>query len=283
MKAIISLVALGIQVAAAQSPDSASAPTVVAPTTISVDTAGVSAQPAPAVASPAVVSTTETAPLPVQPLPAAAIEAKASPASPAPSKSQVVEDYGRWQLGFGAGMASGYGFSLRKWVGGRDAVQLNLAPYVSRTNYPEEEGSTIDGAPQDSGFVLEASVSVGLTWLHEVFQYRLDPIRELKLLSYLSGSTYLSIEQQQMDRWRVLEPGKAAQNQIRYQGYDYGLYYDDYRREERTFRLGTGMAGEFSFWRFSAMMGLGLGGWYESVREDFGVSGDIQIGTHFRF
>lgn len=282
MKAIISLVALAIQVAAAQSPDSAAAQTAVALPTIPVDTAGVASPASPQPLLPVVALPSEPAALPVPP-PAVPLAAKTSSAAGTPAKSQVVEDYGRWQLGFGAGMASGYGFSIRRWVGEFDAVQLNLAPYVSRTNHPEEEESTIDGAPQDTGFVLEASVSVGLTWLHEVFQYRLDPIRELKLLSYVAGSAYLSIEQQQMDSWRVLEPGKAAQTQIRYQGYDYGLYYDDYRREERTFRLGTGMAGEFSVWRFSAMMGLGLGGWYESVREDFGVSGDIQIGTHFRF
>lgn len=269
MKAIIPLVALAIQVATAQSPDSAAVATTVALPTISVDTVALpAATPAPAVAAPA-----EPATAPVPPPPVVPAAAEPSPVQEAPSKAQVEEDYGRWQLGFGAGMASGSGISLRRWFGDLDAVQLNVAPYVSRTNYPEDGTTVPEGYPQDEGFVLEANVSVGLTWLHEIYGYRIDRTRELKLLSYVAGSAYLSIEQQQMDRWKTA-PGETKPT-IR--------YYDDYRREEREFSLGSGVATEFSIWRFSAMLGFGLGGWYETVDENFGLTGDVQIGTHFRF
>jgi hypothetical protein len=266
MKAIIPFVALAIQVATAQSPDSVAVPAVAAIQTVSVDTVPAPAAiPAPVVAAPVVASPMAAAPVVVPAPPAAA--------STAP-RAGIVETYGDWQLGFAAGPATGYGFSMRKWFGEKDAIQLNLAPYVSRTNYPEEDQNVPEGHPQDEGFVLDANVSVGLTWLHEVYQYRLDPIRELKLLSYLAGSGYFSIEQQQMDRWRFAPGDDKIPTE---------KYYDDYRREEKEFTVGGGAAAEFSVWRFSAILGFGLGGWYEAVSENFGMTGDAQIGTHFRF
>lgn len=279
MKAIIPLVALAMQVATAQTPDSAVAPTTAVLQTVSVDSI-----PSPAlVATPAPIA--PVAPAEIPPAPVALVVAESLPATPPKAKATpavvdhslrpgVVETYGPWQLGFAAGPSTGYGFSLRRWFGEKDAVQLNLAPYVSRKNYPEEDESVPEGYPQDEGFVLEANVSVGLAWFHEVYLYRLDHIRELKLLSYVAGSGYFSIEQQQMDRWKF-GPGDDTKPTVK--------YYDDYRREEQNLSLGTGAAAEFSVWRFSAILGLGLGGWYEAVSENFGMSGDVHIGTHFRF
>lgn len=283
MKATIPLVAMAMQLAIAQTPDSAAvAPTTVVLQTVSVDSLAVPAPvadsvpvapatppPVDAVVAPVVVAPMAATPAAVQVAPAPAPVA----ASPAP-RVGIVETYGDWQLGFAAGGSTGYGLSVRKWFGEKNAVQLNLAPYVSRTNYPEEGQSLPEGYPQDEGFVLDANVSVGLTWLHEIYQYRMDDIRELKLLSYVAGSGYFSIEQQQMDRWRFA-PGDDK--------IPTDKYYDDYRREEKELTLGGGAAVEFSIWRFSAILGLGLGGWYEAVSENFGVSGDAHIGTHFRF
>lgn len=276
MKAIIPLVALAMQLATAQTPDSVSAAPIPVAPSISVDTSAAApvapalpeivSAPAPVVTPlPSVVSAT---PLLVQAAPAP--EPKPVAAS---NRAGIVEREGKWQLGFGAGMASGYGLSVRRWFGEHDAVQLNLAPYVSRTNYPEEDEIAPEGMPHDSGFILDASVSVGLTWFHEIYQHQVDPIRQFTLLSYVAGSAFIGVEQQQMDRWKpsLSEPSKPIR------------YYDDYKNDERTFRLGSGVAGEFSVWRLSATLGLGLGGWYETESENFGISGDVQVGTHFRF
>ena len=289
MKAIIPLVALAIQVATAQSPDSAVVPAASEPRTVSVQidslpsAAALPVVPAPAASSPVAAAPVAAAPVGLAPVAVAPTRAEPGPAEPAAPRAGIVGTYGDWQLGFGAGLASGSGFSVRKWFGEKDAVQLNLAPYVSRSNYPEDGQAATGGPLQDSGFVLEADITVGLTWLHELYNYRMDRDRELKLLSYLAGSAYLSVEQQQMNRWRPLESGKRAEDTTRVQGTDYGLYFDDYRRDERNFRLGGGAVTEFSIWRFSAMLGLGLGGWYETISENFGISGDIQAGAHFRF
>lgn len=302
MKATIPLVVMAIQVAIAQGPDSATVPVPPAAATIPVETVAappaaapaIESAPAPVDPSPVPVATpvapvAATAPVvaPVAPVAAplvvpAAVESSVD-APPSSASGEAIGSRGTWQVGFGAGMASGYGLSVRKWFGAKDGLQLNIAPYVSRTNHPEEEVTAPEGYPLDSGFVLEASVSVGLTWFHELDHYRFDDDRDMRLLSYVAGSAFLSIEQQQMNRWRPLEPGKSARSEIVYMGQDYGLSYDDYRHDERSFRLGAGAAAEMSFWKISATLGLGLGAWYESVSEDFGVAGDIQVGAHYRF
>lgn len=284
MKAIIPLVALAMQIATAQAPDSAVvAPTTAVLQTVSVDSLAVPAPvaisvpvaaPTPAEAVPVVVAPVVVAPMSAAPAVVPAITAPAPVAGDTAPRVGIVETYGDWQLGFAAGGSTGYGLSVRKWFGEKNALQLNLAPYVSRTNYPEEGQIVPEGYPQDEGFVLEANVSVGLAWFHEVYQYRMDDMRELKLLSYVAGSGYFSIEQQQMDRWRMAPGNDRIPTE---------KYYDDYRREEQEYSLGAGVATEFSVWRFSAILGLGLGGWYEAVSENFGVSGDAHIGTHFRF
>jgi len=262
----------------AQNPDASSvqAPAAPAPvvteSVVAVPGANIALEaPAPVVVPPAPAV---EVPPPLAPVPAPVLApAPVAPAPAAPAVRTTAERFGSWQVGVAGGAASGYGFSVRRWFGDANAVQLNFAPYVSKTNYPGTDDPGVAKTLQDSGFVLDASLSAGLSWLHQVVQVPLFEDRgELKVLSYVAGSTYLSVEQQQMDRFRWND-GKQANEK----------YYDDYYRTKKEFRLGGGGGCEISRWRLSADLMVGLGGWYETVSEDFGFAPDAQIGAHFRF
>jgi hypothetical protein len=193
-------------------------------------------------------------------------------AAPA-SRPTTADRFGAWQVGLAAGGASGYGFSFRRWFGDANALQINLTPFVSRSNYPGSEDPNDENRLLDSGFVLEASLVAGLSWLHQIVQVPLfSDAGELKVLSYVAGSTDLSVEQQQMDRWMVKADGTTRSR-----------WYDDYYRTRREFRLGGGGGCEISRWRLSASAMVGLAGWYEDVSGDFGIQPDGQLGLHFRF
>lgn len=224
-------------------------------------------RPLPAVAAPV-----EAPPVVATPSVPSTIPAVPSPA-PSVSRRTTADRFGSWQVGLAAGGAAGYGFSFRRWFGDANALQINLAPYVSRTNYPGSEDPNDDNRLLDSGFVLEASLVAGISWLHQIVQVPLfSDAGELKVLSYVAGSTDLSVEQQQMDRWTYKADGVSTQR-----------WYDDYYRTRREFRLGGGGGCEVSRWRLSTSLMVGLAGWYEDVSGDFGIQPDAQWGVHFRF
>jgi hypothetical protein len=228
-----------------------------------------------AVVVPAVLEEARPQPVlasPVEPPPVVA-PASVPSAAPAVSRRTTADRFGSWQVGLAAGGAAGYGFSFRRWFGDGNALQVNLAPYVSRTNYPGSEDPNDENRLLDSGFVLEASLVAGISWLHQIVQVPLfSDAGELKVLSYVAGSTDLSVEQQQMDRWSYKADGVSTQR-----------WYDDYYRTRREFRLGGGGGCELSRWRLSTNLMVGLAGWYEDVSGDFGIQPDAQWGVHFRF
>lgn len=227
-------------------------------------------RPLPAIAVPPVAPS--VVPTPAGPV-AAPIASPGPAAAPAASRRTTADRFGSWQVGLAAGGAAGYGFSFRRWFGDANALQINLAPYVSRTNYPGSEDPNDDKRLLDSGFVLEASLVAGISWLHQIVQVPLfSDAGELKVLSYVAGSTDLSVEQQQMDRWSYKADGVSTQR-----------WYDDYYRTRREFRLGGGGGCEVSRWRLSTNLMVGLAGWYEDVSGDFGIQPDAQWGVHFRF
>jgi len=232
---------------------------------------------APAPAAPAQVAPVapaQAAPAPVaDPVPAVPAPVPEPVAATPPARRTTAERFGAWQVGLAAGGASGSGISLRRWWGDADAIQINVAPYVSRTNHPGSEDPNDENRLLDSGFVLDASLIAGVSWLHQIVQVPLfRDGGELKVLSYVAGSTDLSVEQQQMDRWTVKEDGVTR---VR--------WYDDYYRTKREFRIGGGGGCELSRWRLSTSLMFGLAGWYEDVSGDFGVQPDAQLGVHFRF
>lgn len=227
----------------------------------------------PAVVAPPPVVVVPPAPTPVAPVVTVPPPAPAASVAAPASRPTTADRFGAWQVGLAAGGASGYGFSFRRWFGDANALQINLTPFVSRSNYPGSEDPNDENRLLDSGFVLEASLVAGLSWLHQIVQVPLfSDAGELKVLSYVAGSTDLSVEQQQMDRWMVKADGTTRSR-----------WYDDYYRTRREFRLGGGGGCEISRWRLSASAMVGLAGWYEDVSGDFGIQPDGQLGLHFRF
>lgn len=179
---------------------------------------------------------------------------------------------GPWQIGAVAGDAGGYGISLRRWFGKDDAIQLNLAPYLHRENIPGTDDPNDRDRDLDSGFQLEASITVGLTWMRShlerpVFRGNAD----LRVLSYVAASTELAVDQQQIDHIVVAADGSKS------------VVYDDYYRTTKEFCLGGGGGLELAWWRLSLTGLAGFGGWYEGTSEDFGFNPDFQLGAHFRF
>lgn len=281
-------VALSAPVAAPAATEAAAPPVAMplpvsapAPVSVAPDSATAVDSTPPAPAPVLVVPSVAPPPSPesdrFQPLPRAVAaelgEPGGEPARPAPPPvPQALERFGAWQIGVAAGDAGGYGLSLRRWIGGFDAIQINCAPYMHRENIPGTEDDNDLYRDLDSGFRFEASVAMGLTWLHshaerEFFHGRLG----MNVLSYVAGGADLEVEQQQIDHIVTDSDNKKS------------VVYDDYYRVTREFSLGTGGGLEFQVWRMSVYGLLGLQGWYEYTSEDFGFRPDGQLGMHFRF
>ena len=208
-------------------------------------------------------------PPPPPPSPVASVAVDSLPPEP-----PVVDRFGSWQIGAAAGSAGGYGISLRKWFTDADAMQINLAPYMHRENIPgTDDPNDRNRSDLDTGFRFEASIVVGLTWLHSYAEKSFCKGRVgMSVLSYVATSADFEVEQQQIDHV-VRDPATKARSVV----------YDDYYRLRREFALGGGGGLEFQWWRMSVYGLLGLGGWYEGVSEDFGFAPDGQLGIHFRF
>lgn len=235
--------------------------------------------PTPVAAPPAAPPTDSVVPKVSAPEPLAKASApitfndSVSPARSVQKPSPQVRRYGAWQVGAALAGSPGSGISVRRWLGDADALQFNIAPYVSRRNYPGTDDPNQRGAHIDSGFVLDASLIAGVSWLHQLaFLPLWDDRGEVKILSYCAGATWLSVEQQQMDRWATKSDGTT---QVR--------FYDDYYREKREFRVGGGGGFELSRWRLSTDLMLGMSAWIEAISGDMGVAPDAQWGVHFRF
>lgn len=259
---------ISVAVPAAQEPAAPPPAAVpVAPPADSAPTPAVALPPAPPVAPPS-----------FQPLPRAVAmelgvpEGEPGPRDQIPPVPQALDRFGAWQIGAAAGDAGGYGFSLRRWLGGFDAIQINCAPYMHRENIPGTDDDNDLYRDLDSGFRFDASLAVGLTWLHshaerEFFRGRLG----MNVLSYVAGGIDLEVEQQQIDHIVTDSDKKKS------------VAYDDYYRVTREYSLGSGGGLEFQMWRLSVYGLLGLQGWYEHTSEDFGFRPDGQLGAHFRF
>mgnify|MGYP000901978618 CR=1 FL=1 len=191
-----------------------------------------------------------------------------------PPEPPVVDRFGSWQIGAMAGSAGGYGISLRRWFGEANAVQLNVVPYMHRENIPgTDDPNDRNRSDLDTGFQFEASIVVGLTWLHSYAEKSFCKGRVgMSVLSYVATAADLEVEQQQIDHI-VRDPETKARSVV----------YDDYYRLKREFALGGGGGLEFQWWRLSVTGMLGMEGWYEAVSEDFGFAPDGQLGIHFRF
>lgn len=179
---------------------------------------------------------------------------------------------GSWQIGAVAGDAGGHGISLRRWFGEYDAIQLNLAPYMHRRNIPGTDDPNDRDRDLDSGFQLEASITVGLTWMRShlerpVFRGNAD----LRVLSYVAASTEFAVDQQQIDHIVVAQDGAKS------------VVYNDYYRTTKEFCMGGGGGLELAWWRLSLTGLAGFDGWYEGTSENFGFNPDFQLGAHFRF
>jgi len=192
---------------------------------------------------------------------------------PRMGRERPAPSFGPWQVGIAAGDAGGFGISVRRWFSESNALQLNFAPYLYRENIPGTDDPNDRERDLDSGFRLDASITVGLTWLHShlekpMFHGKAD----LQVLSYVAGSTDLAVEQQQIDHIVLGTDGTTKT-----------VVYDDYYRTTKEFCLGGGGGFEMSWWRLSVFALVGLDGWYEATSEDFGFNPDGQIGAHFRF
>lgn len=265
-----------LQVAMGQSVSNAD--TIAAPKIDSVsakpETTLVQTAPAVVVVPPAPLIPAVVVPpavVPVAPAPAAAAVVTLDTL---PSEPPAMDRFGSWQLGAAAGDAGGYGISLRKWFTDADAFQINCAPYLKRQNIPgTDDPNDRNKGDIDTGFQFDASIVVGLTWLHSYAEKAFCKGRlGMSVLSYVAGSADLEVEQQQIDHI-VVDPETKARSVV----------YNDYYRLTREFTLGCGGGLEFQWWRMSAYGLLGMGGWYETVSEDFGFRPDGQIGMHYRF
>lgn len=250
-------------------------PAVAAPVPAAPESASVVAPAAPAVTDS--VNPAESAPVvvapPIPPPPMSPMLPPAPPPAPVAELPPDPDHFGAWQIGVAAGDAGGYGLSLRRWFTDADAFQLNLAPYLRRENVPGTDDPNDRNRDLDSGFRFDASISVGLTWLHSHAEKQFNRGRiGMKVLSYLAGSGFFEVEQQQIDHKVYAADGKTKT-----------IVFDDYYRTTQEFQLGGGGGVEFSCWRLSAYALAGLGGWYEYTSEDFGFRPDGQLGMHFRF
>lgn len=255
------------------SPDTAKPAPGVAVVVAAPESATVSAPGATKSVAP--VDTTAVVVLPPPPPPPPMPTMPPMPPPPPAAVAELLPDnqFGSWQIGVAAGDAGGYGLSLRRWFSEANALQLNLAPYLRRENVPGTDDPNDRNRDLDSGFRFDASISVGLTWLHSHAEKQFNRGRVgMKVLSYLAGSGFFEVEQQQIDHKVLAADGKTKT-----------VVFDDYYRTTQEFQLGGGGGVEFSCWRLSAYALVGLGGWYEYTSEDFGFRPDGQLGMHFRF
>lgn len=250
-------------------PAPAAAPVAAAPESAMVAAPVVTKSVPPVDAPPVVVLPPTPPPMP----PMMPMMPPPPPPGPVAELPPDPDQFGSWQIGVAAGDAGGYGLSLRRWFTDEDAFQLNLAPYLRRENVPGTDDPNDRNRDLDSGFRFDASISVGLTWLHSHAEKQFHRGRVgMKVLSYLAGSGFFEVEQQQIDHKVLAADGKTKT-----------VVFDDYYRTTQEFQLGGGGGVEFSCWRLSAYALVGLGGWYEYTSEDFGFRPDGQLGVHFRF
>lgn len=176
-----------------------------------------------------------------------------------------VKDYEK-NIGVAAGFVSGYGFSYRKWMGGKWAVQITGFPYYSEKNY-DEDPYTSYSSGRDSGYSKEGRVSFGVIGLK-----KLASLRELRVLSYFGGGIH----------------GIYTDNNYYYwdEDYSYGNYdtltgHTVGGKKEARITLGGGMGGELQLWRLIGTVVIGIRGYYDVFGGEKGLGPSIEAAFLF--
>jgi hypothetical protein len=179
---------------------------------------------------------------------------------PAAFASDRDTSFSHYDVGIAVGMIGGSGLSVKRWIGPKDAIQINFAPYYLEEKYP---GDGQDYYPtRDSGYSNSGFLSLGALYLH-----RIGDFNGLFFTSY-GGGNYTAYYHKE-DFYTTTYYGGSTDHQVR-------------NTLRGNVALGGGLGVGIEFWRFEASALLGLEGAYDLDRKTRQLTPALDLGVHFK-
>ena len=169
--------------------------------------------------------------------------------------------YSAYDVGVAVGMVGGSGLSVRRWIGPKDAIQINFAPFYMEEKYPGDGGGYYPS--RDSGYSHTGFLSIGALYLHRVAEFN-----GLSFSGY-GGASYTALyhrdDYYETDSYYGTPVDHTVRNSLK-----------------GNVSLGGGVGASIEFWRFEATALLGLAGAYDLERKTKQLTPALDLGVHFR-